>query len=466
MRSYLAIASVFLLAGCAFPQQVRHLGVSYNEAVADLADQLTLTNIERAEQGLPLHYTSFSRLSGGLTFTGGGSINGALHDDTLTRTVTGASTASMTNSTTSTVARALASGGNVYTPNLTASVSTGPTFDIDVLDTQEFYQGILEEIPFTTVNAFLAGGYDDQLLMHLMVHRIDYMEVGPDGQIIDSQPVLSFINEPGRKDETFNDFNELVSCLALTGIAAPPRPLAPLSRVTTAASGKMVQLKIDDLAKIDGKTLDLSTDIKPWKGHTDDTVEVERPAASGDRQAVMTYVPSPQCPVAGVSAQPSQRSLGRTPRSGTGAINSGAVDDSELAKVTDIMRSSKIAMPRLPVWLVSGAQPHIERFITFRSPEGVMKYLGEYLRAYHKDPSSVPTVGNLYILTTALGPPPAGAIAAHVANVTYSISRGAGEVDLSQYRRNLDMLALVEDLVNLQKKSEDRLTTVPVQLVR
>jgi len=57
---------------------VERLTVEYNTAAAQMANELTLLNIIRAEEDLPIYYTSISRLTGSVQLTASGGFNAQL----------------------------------------------------------------------------------------------------------------------------------------------------------------------------------------------------------------------------------------------------------------------------------------------------------------------------------------------------------------------------------------------------
>ena len=492
------------LGGCTFPAQVHRMGVSYNNAVANVSDELTLLNIARAEQRLPLHYTGFSRLNGSLTFTGGGGFNAAVHGPGTTVTDTdAATTAAAGNSVINTVARAATTGGSLYTPSVTGSVTTGPNFDIDILDTQEFYRGVLQSIPFATVEAFLNQGIDSRLLMDLLIERVEYTSPIdlPNQGIRKGDLIGTFINEP-EDPAGAPDFVKFFQCFTLSGGPVSPTELAPVSRITKNGATN-VPLKMDDLAKLDGKALTLSDTLKE-DGSNDASVMVERPGAD-DRGPIL--VPNYQSqetetckaasiPVAAIatssatSTDHEHRSSGIDRRelrlllnfegvipAAPSKSNKGGLFDfrdgePEAAKdrVPGTVGARDFNRKALRELINANLAP--QRDIVFRSPEGVIKFLGAYLRA-----TQSPTDGRgnvsyppalwsiaypgepLFAVSTSSRPPVEARVIAHSDGTTFALEPGTRS-------QNVIILGLVEELINLQKKSTDRLTTQPVQIVR
>jgi hypothetical protein len=59
------------------------------------------------------------------------------------------------------------------TGGATAAMSGGPTFTVPVLDTQEFYQGILQPLSPQIIDYYVKQGYHPQILFNLFVSSVD-----------------------------------------------------------------------------------------------------------------------------------------------------------------------------------------------------------------------------------------------------------------------------------------------------
>ena len=101
----------------------------------------------------------------------------------------------------------------------------------------------------------------------------------------------------------------------------------------------------------------------------------------------------------------------------------------------------------------------IQPEITFRSTEGVIRYVGRYLQAYELDPERAPRVGNMPLFSVVRGQPGSSLVTATILGRRYSIP------DDQYRRRNMQVLALVQQLVNLHKESSERPVTVPVRVL-
>src|SRR4051812_36115859 len=74
-RGAIVCASSLLFGGCAMQAAVERQTVEYNTAAAQMTNELTLLNIIRAKEDLPIYYTSISRLTGSLQVTASGGFN-------------------------------------------------------------------------------------------------------------------------------------------------------------------------------------------------------------------------------------------------------------------------------------------------------------------------------------------------------------------------------------------------------
>jgi hypothetical protein len=455
----LALAPVLLLAGCAMPGAVHRIGVEYNTAVAGMANELTLLNIVRAKEDMPLHYTAVSRLSGSVTLKGTASVNGQLKENQFADTGTHTGAVGPTTTITDTLTRVTTKGGNVYTPTFGGEINSGPTFDVAILDTQKFYQGILAAVPFTTVENYINQGYDNQLIIRLLVDRIDIKlkEDGPHGKA--GAILQSYYNDPA--GPRAKEFADVLACYELLGtsVRKPAVALAPLSRVTRDAAGQPERLKVDDLAKFDGKTLEVkplqplgapplppTTPRVPLDSAQDGTVMIQRLA---EEKRVAELKKLPGCYAAFAVLNPDfQHPI---------LLKPGLPEGPPAARVV-YNGEGKVAM--LAADQKSEELVDVDLQITFRSAEGVIRYVGHYLAAPEESPPrDTWRVGTLPLFSLHQGDADDAIVSTELLRRRYAVLNDASR------RRNMMVIALIEQLVNLHKESADRPITVPVQLV-
>jgi hypothetical protein len=149
MRRWLAGASTIIcllgLSACSLSSTIGSAAVDYNRSVADSGDAMIVLNVLRARDMAPLHFTTVPQVRGSLTV--GAGIN-------FTVPVGG-------------------STGNVIANTASPTISTSPSFDVATLDTQEFARGLLEPIAVETFKYFWDRGVPQELLLHLFIAEID-----------------------------------------------------------------------------------------------------------------------------------------------------------------------------------------------------------------------------------------------------------------------------------------------------
>lgn len=447
MRNFSAALGVLVLGGCAFPTAVQRVGVEYNGAVAGMANELTLLNILRAQEDLPLHYTSVTTLRGNITVKSGGSLNSALRGDGTTttgqtvETVSSAAAPTGTTTTSSSAATAIrqvAEGVDVTTPSLSGEITTGPTFDVSVLDTQKFYNGILSAIPFTTVENYTSQGFDNQLLIRLLIERVDIKVLeGLDK----GKTVISWINEPGT--DAGKIFARRMACYRLEGANLPVQhvDLMPASRLRRSDSSSLMGLTLQEVALLDGKTLDLSEPIGP-DPKSDANVMIRRPMGS---KRVAALVPMDEV----MSSEPPKDTQKRRLWEECAELRTFPVAPPQ-ERV--LLRDNKVLA--LDADGTTAIRAKAELTTVFRSPESVIRYVGRYLRTGQQEPLD----GGLVFDVTE-GKPSGSLVSAELLGRRYSVR------DDENRRRSMQVIAIIQQLVNLHKESADRPSTVPVQIV-
>jgi hypothetical protein len=133
-----------MLSACAVVDQYSGRAVSYNTEAEQAQNKALLLNIVRASLRRPMQFTTLQSISG---------------------------TASVSGTTGLTIP--LGAGGAQYkTWPFSGTMSGGPQFVVPVLDTQDFYRGILTPISGQLIDLYLHSGYPPQLLFNLVIKKI------------------------------------------------------------------------------------------------------------------------------------------------------------------------------------------------------------------------------------------------------------------------------------------------------
>jgi hypothetical protein len=119
----------------------------------------------------------------------------------------------------------------VPTWNLSSSISGGPAFSVPVLDTQEFYQGIMKPIPGAMYDLYVQASYPRELLFNLFVQSVTMRRVDDKecpGNDHTSSCEFEFQNNVNDdlKINLFQELGHYLDWLGLTTRPAPPEGVA------------------------------------------------------------------------------------------------------------------------------------------------------------------------------------------------------------------------------------------------
>ena len=137
------------LSSCVIVDNFARRSVDYNLQAENSKNENLLLNVVRAAYRKPLQFTELM-------------------------TVTGQASASVTGVFTLPFAANRAAAPRVFSFSPGAAVSGGPNFTVAVLNTKEFYQGILTPIPMQIVALFFYEGFPKSVLLTLAALRFGY----------------------------------------------------------------------------------------------------------------------------------------------------------------------------------------------------------------------------------------------------------------------------------------------------
>ena len=193
------------LAACATTLDFSSWLVRYNSSVEQGQNQLTLLNIMRASEDMPLLFTSVQVVRGN-----GQTTAGAVIGITGSRQATSVSGANNSDTSLTTLA-----------PSASLQVSSGFNFDVVVLDSAEFYQGLLTPIGIDAVHSYLKKGVPAELILILLVERITLTVGGVP---------TTYVNDPTGPD--YNRFRAVLANLLNLGLTtelvSSSLPVGPL----------------------------------------------------------------------------------------------------------------------------------------------------------------------------------------------------------------------------------------------
>jgi hypothetical protein len=217
MVSWQRIARIIVLAGasglmgCAVVDQYSGRAIVYNLEAEQAQEEGLLLNIVRAYLHRPMQFTTVSSITGVANVSGGAQYS--LPTNVPFRPPVQGATG-------------VAQFPPLPTWQLTGSMSGGPAFTIPVLDTQEFYQGILKAIPGQIWDLYLQANYPPDLLFNLFVMKVVMHKTVTDCPKYDhtSRCELVFENYVGN-DSQIDSFQALGDYLMWLGLTTErPKP--------------------------------------------------------------------------------------------------------------------------------------------------------------------------------------------------------------------------------------------------
>jgi hypothetical protein len=245
----IVLAMLLLVAidatSCIVVDHFSHRAVQYNREAEQVQDQDLLLNIVRASKRRPLEFAGLQTVSGTGQSSGGASLSWPLR---------------LNNATAAT------------TLNPTAMFSGGPTFAVGVLDTQDFFGGILNPIPLDTLDMYYQERYSSTMLFNLLIAQIVIKQTD---SVTGQMKVLEIPNNVGR-DSDVDRFQTIIDYLLNMGLNTDSKPsvttfgklltpdqagnLADLSRAATAG------LDVKEVPRCDLTDAQLRTVLSKYGG--------------------------------------------------------------------------------------------------------------------------------------------------------------------------------------------------------
>lgn len=151
VRACAALSLMCLLTSCAMlpKEKIANSTTDYNLVVEKAQNEMLLLNIVRASKRHPMYFTDLNLLRGNMSY--------------------GFQTGSIT-----IPFGQIGTGLNgAYSIAPSISLSNNPSFDLAILDNQEFIYGIMTPVPMETVEYYWQQGWPKEMLLHLFIERIE-----------------------------------------------------------------------------------------------------------------------------------------------------------------------------------------------------------------------------------------------------------------------------------------------------
>ena len=378
----LSAVAALALAGCVTHGALSSRAVDYNTAAETARNEMLLMNILRARDRRPMVFTGLSRITGSV------------------RAESQIGAAASTGSAAPDV--------QAFSPSF--GFSDAPTFDVAVLDSQEFTRGIMTPVGTEILEYFWDQGYNREVLLYLVVDRVE-VECGA----ADGAQLRVLENDP--TESSFGAFSSLVADLADTG-----------------------RWEFDDLL----------------------TERIGPPVEAAEARRLSTLVQMASSPLRLVPLADGTYQLERTSTKlrltvrGTGACGSGSRDSVRLYDTREAVETAARLAPG-----VSRAR------IVMRSPQSILHYLGELARPERevairgRRPDQPISERRLFAVRPG-GACPGSEVSVRYDGSRWAIPRGTAECDGG---RSMQSLAITGQLMSLLQSAKDLPTTSTVRIV-
>lgn len=387
-----------LLAGCGIVDNFSGRAVDYNLEAEQVQEQTMLLNVIRASMRRPMQFTGLQSITGTASLSAGSTLSAPFGEATH-RPKTAASP-------------------DVF--GLSGTVSGGPSFIVPVLDTQEFYEGILNPISLQIFDYYLEQGFPPEVLFDLFVSKVTVTwsqntpgpRVSPNAGCVQTTsdannggagiaPAaapkcidITYLNSVGT-DADFDQFQAIVDLLFAEGLSTehvdttrqygPPIPASTLEAtggtndkdtaalIQAYASAAQAGLKVTRAGLGNAYQIEQNTTSYRFCFRDFGAVPKDSPLLCGNARNANTATG-----LAGTGANPGQAAAGEVSDSGTTGFNltlsAGAQQTLTRRLQQAAAKVSSGALPNL-------ANMHVTSFqLQLRSTEGIIYYLGEVTR--------------------------------------------------------------------------------------
>jgi hypothetical protein len=418
---WLALAPLLLaLPSCSLSSFVTSETVDYNGAIESANNQLLLANILRARDRVPLYFSDLSQIRGSMSLT-------------------------TTDALTIPFGPQKVSPGKRYSDLLTQSIQSAPTFDVIPLNQQEFTQGLVQPLELQYGKYYWDRlDFPEFMLASLFVDKVEIERPGAPPHFVPNLPETQtefdqlLQNWEITPDEKSTD--RKVSFHGYTGLMpiGNPTPLGSQSGLKDLAALDPTKFRVE----YKGPRSVLSEDQRTSQGPKEVKQDTYQLYAVEERIVICPpqtylkaerdkkfdiYLVAPQ-----ILGSGNDKTIRVTPHPADACSKSEMIDLQPAAAEVAAERAEKIT-------------------IYSRSVEGIIQYLGAVLR------TNQPTNPIKFYVRKAA-----------TANARISLTYQDGTYYVgpdSSDDHTLQILALLEQLLNLRKNSKEITTTTAVQSV-
>jgi len=410
-----------LPAGCPMPTKegIAKNTTEYNMVAEKAGNEMLLLNIVRASKRRPMYFTSFGKLTGQMSFeVGTGSINipfGRIGGGL--------------------------NGSYSIAPN--AGYKYSPLFDLSVLDTQEFTRGIMAPVPMKTFEYYWSQGWPKEMLLHLFIRRIEIKDPN------DPNFVKTYDNDPEDPCD-FTNYQKQISTKKWKW------EIEEANATSIGDVNANEALKLQNLIEVHKAGLTLTEVKNNNKAQEKDKDEDNNKMKLCLSQAKYVFTREPNDPNDPIKKTARKKKYDKM-----------TIEEKMHQKITLSPRDSR----------PGNMGNKLQITIYLRSPEAILYYLGEIMRAENrtKDPN-IPMIpagsgeckgikAKLFYALDAPNEDVTPCVSVDYEGTKYVIPGDPNSYERCCEDRSMHVLSLVSQLIGLQKKSSEAPATATVSVI-
>jgi hypothetical protein len=212
-----AVGGVLMLGACLSLGNIDRRAGTFNTQVADMSNQAVLFNLARASQEEPIYFLALNQISGTATTDFHASAPSFMLGPNLPAI--------------DKFATFNGSGNSTFLDNTTNS-----NFQLSVLGSQDFYNGLLGPLGLRDVDLLLHQGYSRELIFYLVIEKAKITVIPPKGAPDSHIPPQVVYNDP-RNSQNFALFQYYIKEAMEHGLTTEtfeaPAPVAPVDATAT-----------------------------------------------------------------------------------------------------------------------------------------------------------------------------------------------------------------------------------------
>ena len=198
---------------------------NYSQPAADLKNELILLNIARSANYQPMHFIRITGITNSSTVSATAGLGASLPQRGRSFTDTFDNQGNLSG-----VQTVVGSSAATYTPTLGGAFAFNPVINYEILDSKEFYNGILAPLSDENFSYFYSQGWNENMLEMLLIEKVTLNIPGYEIKKLDNDP---------NNETNIGEFRMFSSCLK----TSPGKKESSESKFTYEAKPKGFSIK-------------------------------------------------------------------------------------------------------------------------------------------------------------------------------------------------------------------------------